>query len=103
MNVVNYLRIAPFINDCPSCSNQMLGNGEGTLNVNNNIIKRTCKCGFNFEYDVKNGTSKTKVKKAIDESLKSMESLKVKECSHQNTFTYNHGYHKICEDCGKEL
>lgn len=24
-------------------------------------------------------------------------------CSHAKTFTYNHGYHKVCEDCGEEL
>lgn len=24
-------------------------------------------------------------------------------CSHKNQFSYNHGYHTICEDCGKEL
>lgn len=53
----------------------MLGNGEGTLNVDDNMVKRTCKCGFNFEYDVNKGVSKPKIKKAIDESLKSMESL----------------------------
>lgn len=100
-----FLRIAPFINDCPNCGNQMVGNGEGALNVDDNMVKRTCKCGFNFEYDVKNGTSKTKVKKAIDESLKSMKSLggDKKECTHQNVFKYNHGYHKVCEDCGEEL
>lgn len=72
MNVMDYLRVAPFINDCPSCKNNVVGNGEGTLNVDDNIVKRTCKCGFIFEYDVNNGTSKTKIKKAIDESLKNM-------------------------------
>lgn len=24
-------------------------------------------------------------------------------CVHEHTFSYNHGYHTICEDCGKEL
>ncbi|MBU7316007.1 DUF3797 domain-containing protein [Paenibacillus oleatilyticus] len=34
-----------------------MGNGKGTLEVDDNIIKRTCKCGFNFVYDVNKGTS----------------------------------------------
>lgn len=66
---MDYLRIAPFINDCANCGNQMVGSDEGTLEVDDNIIKRTCKCGFNFEYDVEDGTSKSKIKKAIDEAL----------------------------------
>lgn len=69
MNAMYFLRIAPLINDCPNCGNQFVGNGEGTLEVNDNMVKRTCKCGFNFEYDVNNGTSKPKIKKAINESL----------------------------------
>lgn len=72
MNVIDYLRVAPLINDCPKCGNGSVGNGQGTLNVDDNIVKRTCKCGFDFEYDVNNGTSKTKIKKAIDEALKAM-------------------------------
>lgn len=29
--------------------------------------------------------------------------LKQLRCSHNKIFSYNHGYHKICEDCGLEL
>ncbi len=72
MIVTDYLRVAPLINDCPKCGNGLVGNGQGTLNVDDNLIKRTCKCGFDFEYDVNNGTSKAKIKKAIDEALKAM-------------------------------
>jgi septal ring factor EnvC (AmiA/AmiB activator) len=28
---------------------------------------------------------------------------KEKVCSHSKTFTYNHGYHTVCQDCGEEL
>lgn len=70
MNAMDFLRISPFINDCPSCGNEFVGNGEGTLNVDDNIVERTCKCGFAFKYDVNNGTTKEKIKKAIDEALK---------------------------------
>ncbi|PFH81650.1 hypothetical protein COI81_28970 [Bacillus cereus] len=72
MNAMDFLRISPLINDCPNCGNQFVGNGQGTLEVDDNIIKRTCKCGFNFEYDVEDGTSKAKIKKAVGEALNKM-------------------------------
>lgn len=25
------------------------------------------------------------------------------ECAHSNKFTYNHGYHTVCTECGKEV
>jgi hypothetical protein len=25
------------------------------------------------------------------------------DCPHLKTFSYNHGYHTICEDCGEEV
>lgn len=72
MNINDYLRITPFINDCPNCGNGLVGNGEGTLKVDDNIVERTCKCGFKFEYDVNKGTSKNQIKQAIEEALKQM-------------------------------
>lgn len=71
MNSMDYLRISPLINDCPNCGNRFVGNGEGTLEVDDNIIKRTCKCGFNFRYDVNTGVSKKKIKQVINEAIKS--------------------------------
>ncbi|MYX21978.1 DUF3797 domain-containing protein [Streptomyces sp. SID8380] len=69
MDVRDFLRITPHINDCPNCANQYIGNGQGSLEVDNNLIKRTCKCGFKFEYDVTEGVSKKKIKQAIEKSL----------------------------------
>lgn len=69
MNIHLYLEVAPHINDCPRCENPYVGNGQGTLNVGDDIIERTCKCGFKFSYDVKNGTSPEKIKKAIELAL----------------------------------
>lgn len=72
MNAMDYLRVAPLINDCPNCGNEFVGNGQGTLEVDDNLVKRTCKCGFNLEYDVNNGTTKKRIKQAIDEALRQM-------------------------------
>lgn len=67
---VDFLKVSRLVNDCPNCGNQYIGNGqESVLEVSDNIIKRFCKCGFKFKYDVNQGTSKKKLKQAIDNSL----------------------------------
>ncbi|WP_249365242.1 DUF3797 domain-containing protein [Bacillus cereus] len=70
---MDFLRISPLINDCPNCGNQFVGKGQGTLEVDDNIIKRTCKCGFKFKYSVNNGVSKKKIKQVIDEALNELQ------------------------------
>lgn len=72
MNVMIYLEIAPMINDCPNCGNGLVGNGEGTLKIDDDIVERTCKCGFSFTYDTTKGTSKKQIKEAIKEALESL-------------------------------
>jgi len=72
MNAVDFLNISRFINDCPNCGHDRVGNGEGTLSVDDSIINRTCKCGFRFEYDVDSGLSKKNIQQAIDEALSEM-------------------------------
>lgn len=69
MNAMDYLRVAPLINDCPNCGSDNVDDGQGSIGVDGNIVRRTCECGFNFVYDVNNGTTKAKIKKAIAEAL----------------------------------
>lgn len=69
MNPNDFLRVAPYINDCPKCKSDDIGEGKGTLELKGDIVTRTCKCGFDFAYDVKNGTTRTKIKKAVKEAL----------------------------------
>lgn len=66
MNAHDYLRVAPFINDCPTCGNDIVGKDEGVLEVKDNWISRSCKCGFHFAYDVNQGTTRAKIKKAVE-------------------------------------
>lgn len=71
----DYLRIAPFINDCPACGESDLedenGGQIGTYELKEDLITRTCHCGFAITIDSKNGTSKKILKetvaKAVDE------------------------------------
>lgn len=69
MQAFDYLRVARLINNCPNCGNGFVGNGQGTICVDTNIIIRTCKCGFKFEYNAENGTSKYKIQLAINKAL----------------------------------
>ena len=69
MNVMDYLTISKYINECPNCGSGMLGEGYGSLKAEDSTIERTCECGFNFKYDVSDGVKPKQVKKAIDYAL----------------------------------
>lgn len=75
MNINDYLRIAPFINDCPNCNNGNVGTDDatgefhGALNVDDNLFTRKCRCGFEVTIDANNGTSRNKIKKQIEKAL----------------------------------
>ncbi|MGJ9460099.1 DUF3797 domain-containing protein [Oceanobacillus sp. CF4.6] len=34
---------------CPACGNDKVGNGEGSVSVDEDTFARTCKCGFKIE------------------------------------------------------
>jgi hypothetical protein len=34
---------------CQACGSEMIGNGAGTLEVTDNMFRRTCKCGWKIE------------------------------------------------------
>jgi hypothetical protein len=46
MNAMLFLQIMKKYGKCPDCGSEKLGNGEGTLEVDDDTFKRTCKCGF---------------------------------------------------------
>lgn len=35
--------------ECPKCGNDKVGNGEGTLIIEDDTFTRTCKCGWSIE------------------------------------------------------
>jgi hypothetical protein len=37
--------------NCKECGNDKIGDGEGTLTIEDNIFKRSCKCGWSIEVD----------------------------------------------------
>lgn len=70
MDINDYLLISSLINNCPNCSSSIVGGDNGSLGISDEIISRTCACGFDFSYDARRGVTKKKVKEAIDKSLK---------------------------------
>lgn len=72
MHPNDFVKITRLINDCPNCKSDDIGEGEGALLLKDEVITRTCKCGFSLTYDARKGTTKPKIKKAIDEALLQM-------------------------------
>lgn len=50
--------------DCPECGNIYVGNGQGTLNIEDDIFTRSCKCGWKVTVDrrIKHRATMTKKK-----------------------------------------
>ncbi|ACM16014.1 TPA: DUF3797 domain-containing protein [Bacillus cereus] len=38
---------------CQECGNENVGNGEGTVEIQDDTFKRTCKCGWEIEVKAK--------------------------------------------------
>lgn len=72
MNALDFLKVSKLLNDCPNCSNHLIGNGQGTLEVEDDLIKRTCKCGFQVELNIRDGVNEKKIKLEIDKVLSTM-------------------------------
>ena len=75
MNAYDLLKIAPFVNNCPNCKSDKIGNGEGSLKVDDNTFTRTCKCGFEITIDSNNSTSKAVVKKTVEDALSKFKTI----------------------------
>lgn len=69
MKLVDYLRVAELINNCPKCDSEFVGNGKGTLNVGDNSLGRTCACGFKLQYEYDGKLNDEDLKTAINEAL----------------------------------
>jgi hypothetical protein len=51
MNMLKALRLTEKYATCPSCGSDMLGNGAGTLVVDDKTLRRTCACGWGVHVD----------------------------------------------------
>lgn len=46
MKLEKAVELMEIYQNCPSCGNGMIGNGEGSLQIEDDMFKRTCKCGY---------------------------------------------------------
>jgi hypothetical protein len=51
MNIVDSMVLMKKYSNCEECGNEFVGNGEGTLEIEDNVFKRTCKCGWSVTVD----------------------------------------------------
>lgn len=51
MNITDSMELLKKYNTCPTCGSDKIGNGEGTLNIENDVFERTCKCGWKVVED----------------------------------------------------
>ena len=51
MNIRKMLDLMKRHDNCPTCGNTYIGNGEGKLIVEDKTFYRSCKCGWEFKVD----------------------------------------------------
>ncbi|MFS1513960.1 DUF3797 domain-containing protein [Chengkuizengella sp. SCS-71B] len=51
MNVVRAMELIKEYEVCEQCGSSHIGNGAGTLEIDDKSFKRTCKCGWVVEVD----------------------------------------------------
>lgn len=54
MNLVKALELSKEYADCPKCSNNKLGNGQGSMVIDDFSFKRLCRCGWSIEIKEEN-------------------------------------------------
>lgn len=51
MNVVKSIKLMKKFNNCKSCGSEKVGNGSGTISIENETFYRSCKCGWSIKTD----------------------------------------------------
>lgn len=51
MKLVDSMELMKRYSKCEKCGSELIGNGEGTLEIENNVFKRSCKCGWSVTVD----------------------------------------------------
>ncbi|MBY2272868.1 DUF3797 domain-containing protein [Clostridioides difficile] len=54
MKMINVLKLSAMYCFCPKCGSDELGEGEGSLIVDEYTFHRKCKCGFDIIVDERN-------------------------------------------------
>lgn len=46
MNAIESINLMRKYNQCTNCGNDKVGGGEGTVNIEGEVFRRSCKCGW---------------------------------------------------------
>lgn len=102
MNYENTLKLMEKYANCPICSNDKIGNGQGGLIIDEDTLTRFCKCGFYTSVDENNNEVKIFCSSCNSE-IKRDEVLFCENCFKDVCFTcyeQNNGY---CKKCNEEI
>lgn len=53
MNALKAVELLRKYNTCPDCESEKVGNGEGSVEIEEDVFKRKCKCGWMVKIKVK--------------------------------------------------
>lgn len=78
MIVNSMLPVTRMLHECPKCGREAMtfsvnAEKEGEFYIIDPIVYRSCQCGFKIEYDTRQGTTRYKIKKAINQALEAMQ------------------------------
>lgn len=51
MNLTDSMELIKKYGTCPKCGNDKIGNGQGTLIIEDNVFERSCSCGWKVVED----------------------------------------------------
>ena len=54
MNAVKAMKVSQKYAVCPDCGNGLIGNGQGSIVIDETTFMRTCRCGFHITIDESN-------------------------------------------------
>ena len=53
MNALKAVELLQKYNTCPDCGSEKVGDGEGLVEIRDEVFKRKCKCGWMVKITVK--------------------------------------------------
>lgn len=51
MEVMKVVKLIDKYGTCPECGNKYIGNGSGELEVDEQVFRRSCKCGWEVKVE----------------------------------------------------
>lgn len=98
MNMFKSMQLIKKYAKCPKCGNDKLGNGQGGLIVEEDTLRRFCKCGWNITVDGNGNEIKKEIQK-MNVTMLGETAYLLKHIEHNNGI----GVTRLREDIRKGL